>query len=162
LIDTWILSNLKNLLTDIEMKFDTEYNLHSILRDLRSFFLTNFCDIYIESTKIFLLQSVQEKENYNERLELTWNILRNCINISLLLYHPFIPSVTEQLWDRLKKMNRLNDDNLLIQLNYPKSSEFEVIKVSLGILNSSFIKIYYSYNRPTMKLTNRLRFFEIF
>jgi valyl-tRNA synthetase len=133
------------------MKFDTEYNLHSILRDLRLFFLTNFCDIYIESTKLFLLQSVQEKENYKEIIELTWNILRNCMNISLLLYHPFIPSVTEQLWDRLKKMNRLNDDNLLIQLNYPKSSEFKVIKVSLGKVKFSFIKIYYSYKRPTVK-----------
>lgn len=98
-----------------------------MLRDLRKFFLTDFCDIYIESTKVWHLNSAQEKSNYKESVELTWNILRNCINISLLLYHPFIPSITEQLWDRLKKINRINEDRLLIELNYPKASSLAMI-----------------------------------
>jgi valyl-tRNA synthetase len=110
------------------MNFNNEYNLHMVLIDLRTFFLNKFCDFYVECTKIWL-KSGQENAVLNKNAEISWNILRNCINICLLLYHPFIPSVTEQLWSRLKSLNRINNDFLLMEMKYPKLNDFNEIKV---------------------------------
>lgn len=107
--------------------------MHLILINLRKFFYSNFCDVYVECSKIWQKDESLSfnNESFKDNIELTWNILRHCINYALLLYHPFIPSITEQLNNRLRTLNRIPQSNnqLLFEFKYPQYNDFNQFKV---------------------------------
>jgi valyl-tRNA synthetase len=124
LIDTWILSRLAETIKAVENNFDKVYNLNTVINVLRTFFYQNFCDFYIECSKVPL---PNRSSNNQAEIEIVWNVLRNCINKSLLMYHPIMPSMTEELWQR----NKLNSERIesILELEYPKFDKISKFKV---------------------------------
>lgn len=110
-----------------ENNFQGEYVLHLVTKKLRDFFYRDLCDFYLESTKPVL--KTDDKENF-EMKQNVWNILRNCINYTLLMYHPFMPSITEELWHRNKSINGIQKDLSILDFKYPTRGDFFDIKVS--------------------------------
>jgi len=80
-------------------------------RRLYDFFWHDFCDIYIEKSKIQSAKSKTEKEN-------TQKILLYVLLNSLKLLHPFIPFITEEIYQKLPIKN---EKPCLIIENWPSA-----------------------------------------
>jgi len=106
--DTEILSRLNAIIKSTTDNIES-YQFGRAIRDLYDFFWHDFCDVYIEKSKS-QLQAPQMKEN-------TEKILIYTINCSLKLLHPFVPFVTEELYQMLPVTTK--KEALIIE-NWPK------------------------------------------
>ncbi len=90
--DHAILGALIQLLDDVKKDLDL-FEFNSAVQHLYSFFWANFCDWYVEVSK-----TKQEDGNRKtNRLEIQDLVIRQ----TLLLLHPFMPFITEELWHEL-------------------------------------------------------------
>lgn len=94
LADTWILSALNRLIADLDRYFD-EYNFSEAAKALYEFFWSDFCDWYVELSKLRLYGN-DELERLTAQYVL-WRVLEQ----ALRLLHPFMPFITEEIWQRL-------------------------------------------------------------
>jgi len=79
-----------------------------------NFWLYELCDVYIEAAKPLTDDPVTRKS--------AQNTLYNCLDLGLRLLHPFMPFVTEELWQRLPR--RPNDSTPSIMVSsYPLHDE---------------------------------------
>ena len=88
-----------------------EFRLHEAAQNLYDFAWKEFADAYIEASKPQLQDELQ-KQN-------TQAILLHVLIQILKLLHPFMPFITEVLWQELRKAN-LVEDELLMITNWPK------------------------------------------
>jgi valyl-tRNA synthetase len=94
LADRWILARLAQLIQDVNRLFDT-YQYGEAGRQLYDFFWGEFADWYLEVAKLQL----------NEGDNAYWRSVKTMIVVldaCLRMLHPFIPFVTEELWNHLK------------------------------------------------------------
>ncbi len=95
LADRWILSKLGRLTTSIAESLDN-YRYNEAAASLYKFVWHEFCDWYLEAVKPILYGKKGEKEQA-ATLAVLWRVLRD----TLILLHPFIPFVTEEIWHKL-------------------------------------------------------------
>jgi valyl-tRNA synthetase len=93
--DRWILSGLNKTARDVRLALDN-YQFHEAVQTLYHFFWDDFCDWYIELTK----QEVTSEETTARRAESRTRLL-SVLEQALRLLHPFMPYITEELWQRL-------------------------------------------------------------
>ena len=93
LADRWILSRLAKL-TAIVTRLIEDFQLGEAGRQVHDFFWADYCDWYVEIAK------VQMQGDEQSRLA-TAGILRAVLDQSLRLLHPFMPFVTEEVWQYL-------------------------------------------------------------
>jgi valyl-tRNA synthetase len=93
LADRWIISRAERLTGSVSRLMD-EYQFGEAGRQIFEFFWSEYCDWYIEVAKMQLQQSTKDKEN-------TAQILRAVLDRTLRLLHPFMPFVTEEIWQHL-------------------------------------------------------------
>jgi valyl-tRNA synthetase len=86
LVDRWILSRLSKATAEVNRSVE-QYNLHEGSRHVYSFFWHEFCDWYLEMIKL-----------HPERSKPT---LLYVFENALRLLHPFMPFITEELWQNL-------------------------------------------------------------
>ena len=132
LIDEWILIKLYQTVKYVNFNFK-DFDLHLNVKKMREFYYANFCDFYLETTKpIFKRNLDQSKDNF-ELEEIVWNILRNCNYYSLLMYHPIIPSLTEELWKRNSGFGAANfkPDSSILDTPFPNTNEMTELDVTL-------------------------------
>jgi valyl-tRNA synthetase len=94
-IDKWILAELKKVLTEYEKALE-EYRFNEAVSTVYQFTWHQFCDWYIELSKVNLSGSEIEKSNTQHTLVYVFKII-------LQMLHPFIPFVTEELWHYFDK-----------------------------------------------------------
>jgi valyl-tRNA synthetase len=93
--DRWILSRLNKTARDVREAL-TEYQFHEAVQTLYHFFWDDFCDWYIELTK----SDVTAEEPSLQRDEARTRLI-SVLEQALRLLHPFMPYITEELWQRL-------------------------------------------------------------
>jgi valyl-tRNA synthetase len=93
--DRWIISRLNKTARDINAAL-AEYQFHEAVQTLYHFFWDDFCDWYIELAKA----DVISEEQTSHRTEARSRLL-TVLEQSLRLLHPFMPYITEDLWQRL-------------------------------------------------------------
>lgn len=98
LADCWILARLQETIKSVNEAF-SEYNLMNAVSAVHSFWLYDLCDVYIEVVKPVL---APEHPNANAR-RLSQHVLYTCLEKGLQLLHPFMPFVTEELYQRLPR-----------------------------------------------------------
>ncbi|KAL8961595.1 MAG: hypothetical protein Q9183_005285 [Haloplaca sp. 2 TL-2023] len=115
LADRWILHKLNTACADINKALnDREFAVATHIS--YQYWYTQLCDTYIENSKS-LIQSGTAQEQ-----ESATNTLYTALEAGLKLIHPFMPFLTEELWQRLPR--RPNDDTPSITIaSYPQSSE---------------------------------------
>ncbi len=92
----WILSRFSRTIVDINRSLD-EYRFNDAANGIYQFLWHEFCDWYIELSKTVLYS-----ENTSpELLDATRKCLLFLLESSLRLLHPFMPFVTEELWQHL-------------------------------------------------------------
>ena len=95
LAERWILSRLAATIADATRLMDT-FQYGEVGRQIYDFFWSEFCDWYLEISKIALYRG-----DATAKAE-TRATLVKVLDESLRLLHPFIPFVTEETWGYLK------------------------------------------------------------
>jgi len=113
--DKWILSKLNRLAGEVCENFD-KYELGIAAAKIYDFIWDTFCDWYIELTKPRL--QVAEGENAGDSVKNTQKVLLYVLSEVLTLLHPFMPFITEEIWQALPNCN----DALMIR-EFPKFEE---------------------------------------
>ena len=89
--DFWILSSLYEVKREVTRDLEN-FRFNDAATLLYQFFWHDFCDWYLEIAKFYL----RERE---EAVSVLFYVLDNFLR----LLHPFMPFITEELWQRLKK-----------------------------------------------------------
>lgn len=92
--DKWILSKFNALVSDVTENLD-KFELGIAVSKLYDFLWDNFCDWYIELVKPRLF----DKENPTR--DAAQNVLCYVLSNSMKLLHPFMPFITEEIWQHL-------------------------------------------------------------
>ena len=117
--DRWILSRLQKTVGAVEQALQ-EYHPSVAINSIRDFFWNDFCDWYLEMSKPTLRSGGLEAQATQQVLALVLdNVLR--------LLHPFIPLVSEVLWEKLNEVaptrgvtSAAHPSNLLILARWPE------------------------------------------
>lgn len=99
LYDRWILSRLNRTSQSVRNAL-ADYDFHEAVQTLYHFFWDDFCDWYIELTKT----EVSAEESTPQRTKARTTLL-SVLEQALRLLHPFMPYITEDLWQRLPGAN---------------------------------------------------------
>jgi valyl-tRNA synthetase len=94
LADRWILHRLARLTGEVT-RLINEFQLGEAGRQVNEFFWSDYCDWYVEIAKV----QMQQGDESTRRA--TAGILRAVLDQSLRLLHPFMPFVTEEVWQHL-------------------------------------------------------------
>lgn len=89
LVDKWILNQLNETAKTVN-QYMKEYRIGEIAHELYDFFRSEYCDWYVEISKI-QLQDADLKRN-------TQRVLRYVLDMSLRMLHPIMPHITENVW----------------------------------------------------------------
>jgi len=94
LADRWILSRLEETTAEVTRLID-DYNLGEAGRLMYEFLWNEFCDWYIEAAKVRLYDGAPEEA------QATRQVTAYVLERSLRLLHPFMPYLTEEIWQNL-------------------------------------------------------------
>lgn len=135
-VDQWILSRWQQTKSFIEKNL-AEYRFDLAAHAIYEFTWNEYCDWYLELTKPILNQSTNSE---NTRLTLI-SILEELLRV----IHPFMPYITEAIWQQVKPIAGKTGDTIMLQpyptcndklINTSAESDIEWIKaVVLGIRN---------------------------
>jgi len=100
LIDRWILSRLTRVVRQVNGALET-FRFHEASHWIYHFFWGELCDWYIE----FLKPKIVAKEK-GASDQLSYQVLLTVFDGAFRLMHPFMPFITEDLWQRLPHRGR--------------------------------------------------------
>ncbi|MCG0278161.1 MAG: valine--tRNA ligase [Thermanaeromonas sp.] len=92
--DRWILSRLNALVDQVTRSME-DYEIGEAARSLYEFFWGEFCDWYIELSKVRLYGNDERTKATAQR------VLLEVLETFLKLLHPFMPFITEEIWHYL-------------------------------------------------------------
>lgn len=95
LVDCWIYSRLHTTIQQAIEKLET-YTLDEAAKLIYEFIRGDFCDWYLEMAKVRLYGNT-DQQSKNTAQWVLWDVLKQ----SLQLLHPFMPFITEELWQQL-------------------------------------------------------------
>lgn len=120
--DKWILSQLDLLIKNVTKNIE-KYTIGNATNNLMDFTVSKFCDWYIELTKVDLYGDDKERKMVAQ------NVLNYVLDALLKLFHPFIPLVTEYIYQNLPE-----HEETIMLTKFPK-------KLSLKNLANDFEEI---------------------
>ena len=90
--DRWVLACMSQVIREINEAM-AEFQFSRAINKARDFFWDALCDWYLELVKYRLREERQAAE--------AKQVLAFCLDQTLRLFHPFIPFITERLWQQL-------------------------------------------------------------
>ena len=111
----WILTELNFTIKEVREKLE-EFEFDQAAMAAYHFFWHRFCDWYLEISKIYLKNPEYRK--------ITQKILLEVLKTSLKLLHPFIPFITEEVWQYLPE----KETEHIIVASYPRVIEEQIDK----------------------------------
>ncbi|MBM4306779.1 MAG: valine--tRNA ligase [Deltaproteobacteria bacterium] len=93
--DQWIRRRLNETIRSVRKALD-EYKFNEACHVLYQFIWHEFCDWYLEMAKLYLY-----RERDSKRQDSTRRTLVEVLDAILRLLHPFMPFITEEIWQRL-------------------------------------------------------------
>ena len=122
-LDKWIYSRLDNAVRTVRNALDN-YRYNDGAQALYEFFWTEFCDWYVEASKLsFWNGDDHEKDRAT-------SVLMNILEESLRLLHPYLPFVTEEIYQKLPLEEiakargvAFDKDTMLIDSAYPEVND---------------------------------------
>lgn len=98
LVDKWIFSRLNETIRDVHNNLD-KFQLDDAAKSVYEFLRGDFCDWYVELAKVRLYNG----ENVDEVSKKTAQyVLWTMLDSGLKLLHPFMPYITEEIWQKIK------------------------------------------------------------
>jgi valyl-tRNA synthetase len=109
--DQWIRGRLNETIRSVRKSLD-EYKFNEACHVLYQFIWHEFCDWYLEMTKLYLY-----REGDKKRQDLTRQTLSEVLDAILRLLHPFMPFITEEIWQLLPQ--RKGNESIMVA-EFPK------------------------------------------
>ncbi len=135
--DKWVLSKLNNLIVEVTENLE-RYELGIAVQKVYDFIWDTYCDWYIELTKARL---------YSEdagRKQTAIQVLVYVLDQVLRLLHPFMPFITEEIWQSLP-----HEGEALIVAQWPQYNEALAFKAEEAQMESVMNAIRAIRNRRT-------------
>jgi len=117
LADLWILSRLSEAVSLTQSGLES-YNFSQATTAPHSFWLYEFCDVYLEMIKPVFNADVKEAVKAACR-----ETLYTCLETGLKLLHPFMPFVTEELYQRLPRRASEQVPSIMVS-SFPTDATF--------------------------------------
>lgn len=118
--DKWISSRFEHTAKTIEESM-ANYRFDLASQSLHEFIWDEYCDWYVELSKPVLWD---EENNPNEAQATRW-MLVNIMEKSLRLLHPFMPFITEEIWQPLAPMLNIQGESIMLQ-PYPQLNQSNI------------------------------------
>lgn len=114
LADRWILSRLQAVQSEASRLIEG-WQLGEAGRQLYEFLWNEYCDWYIEAAKVRLYDGTPAEA------QATRQVLAYVLEQSLRLLHPYMPFVTETIWQNLPDLG--GDNRALIAMRWPQMAD---------------------------------------
>ena len=112
--DRWIMSRFENAASAIESAMEN-YRFDLASQTLHEFIWNEYCDWYVELSKPVLW----DEEANPEAAQATRFVLISILEQSLRLLHPFMPFITEEVWQKIAPLIGNKGDSIMIE-SYPR------------------------------------------
>jgi valine--tRNA ligase len=112
LVDLWIYSRLNTAIAETE-SYLNKYALDEAAKVVYEFIRGDFCDWYVEMAKVRLYMN----DDFQSKQTAQW-VLWEVLESALRLLHPFMPFITEELWQHVK----IEGETIMLQ-SFPKSEK---------------------------------------
>jgi valyl-tRNA synthetase len=142
LADKWILSRLQICIKETT-KYLENYRFQDALASIYSFLWNEYCDWYLELIKQRLYKADKEMDK-----ETALATSSHCLKIAMQLLHPFMPFITEEIWQNFKSDK---DDKSIMITNWPtcndvlidpkSEKELEIIKDSIVAIRNTRMEL---------------------
>ncbi|OWF42659.1 valine--tRNA ligase-like [Mizuhopecten yessoensis] len=116
-MDRWILSRLSYAVDQCGNGFRS-YDFPAVTTCCYNFWLYELCDWYLENSKPVIYGTDVEAK------ECTRQVLYNCLEAGLLLLHPLMPFISEELYQRLPRRTSSEAPSICVT-PYPKSANYQ-------------------------------------
>ena len=110
--DKWILTKYNNVVKMVT-KYMDKYEFHNAFSTLYSFIWDDYCSSYIEISKIYLNDTSK-------------SVLLNILTGIIKMLHPFIPFVTEEIYQNLP----FKESKSIMESSYPVFNKKEVYDIT--------------------------------
>lgn len=108
-VDNWIVSRMNYAVEQVDaLLAEGQFRFNDALKVAYEFIWNDFCDWYIEMTKPVLFGKDAERK------AVTLQVLLSCLDSALRILHPFMPFVTEAIWQKLP-----GSEGFLMQASFP-------------------------------------------
>ncbi|MBN2538899.1 MAG: valine--tRNA ligase [Deltaproteobacteria bacterium] len=112
LCDRWIRDNLNGVVADVRKALD-EYRFNEAAGRIYQFVWHEFCDWYLEMIK----PALYDKRSPQGKLAAQYTLI-TVLKTAIQLLHPFMPFVTEEIWQKLTK-----DDGYIVVSKFPEEDD---------------------------------------
>ena len=133
LADKWILSRLNRAVDSVTGSLEG-FRFNEAANTAYEFFWHEFCDWYVELVKP---EMTKDEFKGTQRKKIVQAILVHCIDSALKMIHPFMPFVTEEIWQNLP-----HEGNSIMASSWPKSDKGlyddgaeQEMSVAIGIIS---------------------------
>ncbi len=113
--DRWILSRLSHTISNVTSLMES-FHFGEAQQQIHDFFWSEFCDWYIELAKIRLRSPTKEVPS-------PLPVLVYVLETLLRLLHPYMPFVTEELWQNLKRNLSSDWAESIMVAAYPEAED---------------------------------------
>ncbi len=112
--DRWIMSRFEQAAQTIAEAM-ANYRFDIASQTLHEFIWNEYCDWYVELSKPVLW----DEDNNPEAARTTRRVLLTILEKSLRLLHPFMPFITEEVWQKVAPLLAISGDSIMLQ-PYPQ------------------------------------------
>ncbi|GAB5501058.1 MAG: valine--tRNA ligase [Pseudohongiellaceae bacterium] len=112
--DRWIMSQLEHTAHTVEQAM-ADFRFDLVSQTLHEFIWNEYCDWYVELSKPILW----DEDANPEAAQTTRRVLLTVLEKSLRLLHPFMPFITEEIWQKVAPLLDDKGDSIMLAA-YPR------------------------------------------